>query len=95
MKAFSVFRLGLAMKVNVTFNPVHIALLGANCMALPRNLSRTWLSNLGKRVMSYLSEHLGCAIFLHSINTRRYMKQSGIYTSKVSFDAFFRVSTLR
>ena len=45
--------------------------------------------------MSFLSDNLGCAKFLPSMNTMRYMMQSRIYTLKVLFTAFFRVSTLR
>jgi hypothetical protein len=45
--------------------------------------------------MSFLSENLGCAIFTHPIKTMHYMDISRLYTSKVLFSAFFRVSTLR
>ena len=42
-----------------------------------------------------LSGKLGCAIFLPQIKTRYCRMDARLYTSKVPFQAFFRVSTLR
>jgi hypothetical protein len=42
-----------------------------------------------------LSEKLGCAIISPPIKTRHCGVDARLYTSKVLFKAFFRVSTLR
>ena len=86
---------GLAVEVNITFNPVHIALLSSDSIVLHPHLIAYLIKQLGGLGMSFLSGRLGCAKFSYPIKTMHYVDSFRLHTSKVLLSAFFRVSILR